>query len=87
VPPYAAPVLATAPVLAPATGGFTSPTAKLLLLLALFHKQGKLSAADKGALKDRVLRQDALVTAALEVFEIDQDLDELLDTLRRLLAL
>jgi len=66
---------------------FGSATSKLLLLIALFHKQGRLSAEEKGKLKDRVLRQDSLVHAALDVFEIDQDLDELSDTLRRITAL
>jgi len=68
-------------------GAFSSPTSRALLLLALFAKQGKLSSAEKGALKERVLRSDVLVNAAMEVFEIDQDLDELCDTLKRIAAL
>jgi len=68
-------------------GGFGSSTARLLLLLSLFSKQSKLSAQEKSALKDRVLRGDALTAAALEVFQVDQDLEELLDSLRRIAAL
>lgn len=66
---------------------FTSITSRALLLVALFAKQGKLSASEKALLKDRVLRNDALVVAALEVFDVDQDLEELCDTLRRIAAL
>jgi hypothetical protein len=61
---------------APKTSG-----AKLLLLLSLLAKGGKISPADRGTLKDKAIRGDENLLCALEVFEIDKDFDELADTL------
>lgn len=58
-------------------------TTKLLLLIALLSKKGLISGDEKGVLKDLTLSKNELVLSALEVFEIDQDLNELADTLRR----
>eukprot|EP01127_Copromyxa_protea_P013859 TRINITY_DN376_c0_g1_i1.p1 TRINITY_DN376_c0_g1~~TRINITY_DN376_c0_g1_i1.p1 ORF type:complete len:888 (+),score=171.53 TRINITY_DN376_c0_g1_i1:42-2666(+) len=59
-------------------------TTKLLLLIALLSKKGLISTEEKGKLKDLTLAKDELINSALEVFEIDQDLNELADTLRRI---
>jgi hypothetical protein len=61
-----------------------TPTTKLLLLIALLSKKGMITDVEKGCLKDLTLSKDELVCSALEVFEIDQDLTELADTLRRI---
>ena len=39
-------------------------------------KAGNLSAAQKGALKDAIFRNDDRVSAAIEVFELDNDVEE-----------
>eukprot|EP01124_Arcella_intermedia_P019949 TRINITY_DN2731_c2_g1_i1.p1 TRINITY_DN2731_c2_g1~~TRINITY_DN2731_c2_g1_i1.p1 ORF type:complete len:192 (-),score=58.48 TRINITY_DN2731_c2_g1_i1:52-627(-) len=61
-----------------------SPITKLLLLLSLTFKQGKISTADKDTLKPLILQSNQLILSALEVFEIDQDLEEFIDTLKRI---
>ena len=43
----------------------------------------RLSPAQKGALKDLIVRGDGRIAAAVMVFDSDSDADELLDTLRR----
>jgi len=53
----------------------------------LIFKQGRISNEEKGKLKDLTLRKDGLVEAALEVFEIDQDLEEFVDTVKRICKL
>jgi hypothetical protein len=63
------------------------PTTKILLLLALLYKQGRLTADERGKLKDMVITRHEAVFAGLEVFELDQDLDELVDTLKRICRL
>eukprot|EP01122_Echinamoeba_exundans_P015092 TRINITY_DN7025_c1_g1_i1.p1 TRINITY_DN7025_c1_g1~~TRINITY_DN7025_c1_g1_i1.p1 ORF type:complete len:798 (+),score=227.94 TRINITY_DN7025_c1_g1_i1:99-2492(+) len=63
------------------------PTTKILLLLALLYKQGRLTADERGKLKDMVITRNEAVFAGLEVFELDQDLDELVDTLKRICRL
>ena len=45
---------------------------------------GLLGAGGKAALKDLILRNDRRVMAAVEVFEVDHDVDEMLDTLKRI---
>jgi len=62
----------------------TTVTTKLLLLVALVFKKSLITSEEKGKLKDLVLSNNQLVFSALEVFEIDQDLDELTDTFRRI---
>jgi len=75
------------PGLSSAPQGTQSSTTKLLLLIALTFKQGRISNEEKGRLKDLTLRKDGLVLAALEVFEIDQDLEEFVDTVKRICKL
>lgn len=59
------------------------PTTKLLLLVTLCFKQGSITSDEKSALKDLIIDRNEAVFAALEVFEIDQDLSELVDTFKR----
>lgn len=60
------------------------PTTKLLLLIALCHKQGNISAEEKAVLKEMVIERNEAIFGALEVFGIDQDLEELVDTFKRI---
>jgi len=62
-------------------------TTKLLLLIALCYKKNDISDSEKGNLKDLVISGNPLVFSALDVFEIDQDLEELVDTLKRICKL
>mmetsp|Transcript_330 Transcript_330/g.343 ORF Transcript_330/g.343 Transcript_330/m.343 type:complete len:329 (+) Transcript_330:111-1097(+) len=57
-------------------------------LKAASHLQsdGWISQESKGKLKDLILIEDERVMAAVEVFEIDHDVEELLDTLNRICA-
>lgn len=48
---------------------------------------GALNKVEKGKLKDLILREDKAVMAAVEVFETDHDVNEMLDTLRRIVRL
>lgn len=66
------------------TAAKNSQHTKLLLLIALCSKQGSISMDEKGKLKDLVISGSPVLLSALEVFEIDQDLEELVDTLRRI---
>ena len=43
-----------------------------------------VDARGKAALKDLILRNDRRVMAAVEVFEVDHDVEEMLDTLKRI---
>ena len=61
-----------------------SHSAKLLLLLARLSRDGKISNAQKSKLKDLVIARNAAVISALEVFEFDSDVTELVDTLQRI---
>mmetsp|Transcript_7205 Transcript_7205/g.22090 ORF Transcript_7205/g.22090 Transcript_7205/m.22090 type:complete len:106 (-) Transcript_7205:235-552(-) len=83
--PTAAPmsIPTTAPSL-PSSDAPTSTYAKLLLLVSMLVKGGKLTQKQRDALKDRIIKGDANLTCALEVFEIEKDFDELADTFRRI---
>jgi hypothetical protein len=59
------------------------PTTKLLLLVSLTFKQGSITSDEKATLKDLIIERNEAVFGALEVFEIDQDLEELVDTFKR----
>lgn len=61
------------------------PTTKLLLLVTLCFKQGSITSEEKATLKDLIIDRNEGVFAALEVFEIDQDLSELVDTFKRVI--
>eukprot|EP01121_Diplochlamys_sp_Union-15-3_P004173 TRINITY_DN1416_c0_g1_i7.p1 TRINITY_DN1416_c0_g1~~TRINITY_DN1416_c0_g1_i7.p1 ORF type:complete len:801 (+),score=218.27 TRINITY_DN1416_c0_g1_i7:736-3138(+) len=60
------------------------PTTRMLLLVALCFKEGAISAEEKGKLKDMIFSGNEYVYSAVEVFDIDQDLDELVDTFKRI---
>lgn len=68
----------------PANPANTRASTKLLLLVALCFKQGTITSEEKGKLKDLVINGNTLLLSALDVFEIDQDLPEFIDTARRL---
>jgi hypothetical protein len=59
------------------------PTTKLLLLVSLCYKQGSLSQDEKNTVKDLIIARNEAIYAALEVFEVDQDIEELVDTFKR----
>uniref|UniRef100_A0A7S2S2Q7 Uncharacterized protein n=1 Tax=Mucochytrium quahogii TaxID=96639 RepID=A0A7S2S2Q7_9STRA len=48
------------------------------------EKLGLVDASGKGALKDLIFAEDKRIMAAVEVFELDHDLNEMLDTLHRI---
>jgi hypothetical protein len=50
----------------------------------LAFKKGNLTIQEKGKLKDLIIIGNDLLTSALEVFEIDQDFEELIDTFKRI---
>jgi len=64
-----------------------SPVAKLLLLVSMLYKGGKINDNEKNRIKDLVINGDKAVICALEVFEVEKDFDELADTFRRLSSL
>jgi len=67
--------------------GEVRPTTKLLMLVALCFKQGAINAQEKGKLKDLIIAGNELIYSAVEVYLIDQDLDELVDTFKRICRL
>lgn len=67
--------------------GEVRPTTKLLMLVALCFKQGAITAQEKGRLKDLIIAGHELIYSAVEVYLIDQDLDELVDTFKRICRL
>lgn len=64
-----------------------SNVSKMLLLLARMGKEGLITSAEKGQLKDKVIARDYAVISALQVFEVDRDFNELADTLKRICRL
>jgi len=58
-----------------------SPVAKLLLLVSMLFKGNKLTEQHRATLKQLIFQNNPSILCALEVFEIDQDFDELADTL------
>jgi len=61
------------------------PTTKLLLLVSLCYKQGSITSDEKSTLKDLIIDRNEAIFGALEVFEVDQDLEELVDTFKHLI--
>jgi hypothetical protein len=57
-----------------------TPIAKLLLLISHLYKQGRLNAAQRSTLKDKAMASDAALLACIEAFEVDGDIDEILDS-------
>jgi hypothetical protein len=55
-----------------------------LLLLSVLARTRRITAAEKGKLKDLVLKGQSLVNNAVEAFTVDRDWGELVDTLKRL---
>ena len=66
-------------------GFLRSEISKGLLLVSILTKGGKLSHSQKGELKDIILAGSTKVTHAIECFELDNDVNELLDTLKVIL--
>eukprot|EP01105_Mastigella_eilhardi_P009638 TRINITY_DN226_c0_g1_i1.p1 TRINITY_DN226_c0_g1~~TRINITY_DN226_c0_g1_i1.p1 ORF type:complete len:785 (-),score=192.29 TRINITY_DN226_c0_g1_i1:110-2389(-) len=72
-----------APELRAALGKLTDKVSRLLFLVAHLAKLNMLTAEEKGKLKDLLLNNRAsMMCMALEVFEVDQDLDDFTDTLK-----
>tara|TARA_R110002050_G_scaffold263380_1_gene403948 strand:+ start:197 stop:436 length:240 start_codon:yes stop_codon:yes gene_type:complete len=64
-----------------------TPLAKLLLLVSMLHKGGKISATERNALKSLIVANDENLLCALEVFELEKDFDELADTFRHIVSI
>ena len=85
VPTWAQPVVAPNPPFAPLVAPPSpSPMAQRLLLLSDLVKQGKITLDQKRDLKDLLLQGDELINSTFEAFHVDNDLDELLDSLQML---
>ena len=61
-----------------------SDTSKLLLLISKMAREGLITNDEKATIKDLTLQRNSAVISALEVFEIDHDLEELADSLQRI---
>jgi hypothetical protein len=64
-----------------------SPVTGLLVLVSMLFKSNRISAKEKSTLKDLIIAENYNVLCAYEVFQVDNDLDELADTLRRIVNL
>ena len=58
--------------------------AMALKATARLSDAGKITPTEKGVLKELILDHDKRIFAAIEVFEIDQDASEMLDTMYRI---
>lgn len=68
---------------------FTQTSLRQRLALALraaarLGQTGQLNTYEKGCLKEKILSKDKRVIAAIEVYEVDGDAEEMLDTLMRI---
>lgn len=63
-----------------------SYVSKLLLLIARMMKDQLITKEERAVLKDMVLTKNPMALSALEVFEVDNDYDELADTFKRIVA-
>eukprot|EP00339_Tiarina_fusa_P029651 CAMPEP_0117004946 /NCGR_PEP_ID=MMETSP0472-20121206/5747_1 /TAXON_ID=693140 ORGANISM="Tiarina fusus, Strain LIS" /NCGR_SAMPLE_ID=MMETSP0472 /ASSEMBLY_ACC=CAM_ASM_000603 /LENGTH=1154 /DNA_ID=CAMNT_0004706065 /DNA_START=652 /DNA_END=4116 /DNA_ORIENTATION=- len=61
-----------------------SDISKLLLLVSQLCRDGLLSEEEKSSIKNLIIRRNATVISALEVFEIERDFHELADSFRRI---
>ena len=61
-------------------------TSRFMVLLSQLFKEGRVDRDDRGALKELLLVEDSVVFGAFEAHELEPDLDDLVDTLRRYLA-
>ena len=59
-----------------------SDVSKLLLLVRQLHLDGLLSDHEKTAIKHLIIQRNSNVISALEVFEIERDMEELADSLK-----
>ena len=66
---------------------FASNLSRSLLLVSLLLRKGLITKEERGVIKNLLLSRDASVSAAVSVFEIDQDTEELADTWRRIVTL
>ena len=51
---------------------------------ARLHSASMLDDGERAALKELIIDEDMRVQAALEVYEMDRDVDEFLDTMQRI---
>lgn len=61
-------------------------TSRFMVLLSQLFKEGRVDRDDRGALKELLLVEDSVVFGAFEAHELEPDLDDLVDTLRRYLT-
>eukprot|EP01128_Nolandella_sp_AFSM9_P004727 TRINITY_DN2170_c0_g2_i1.p1 TRINITY_DN2170_c0_g2~~TRINITY_DN2170_c0_g2_i1.p1 ORF type:complete len:809 (-),score=217.66 TRINITY_DN2170_c0_g2_i1:6-2393(-) len=66
---------------------FASRVSRALLLVSLLLRKNLLNIDQRGVIKDLIIAGNEVVFAALEVFEIDQDVNELADTWARVVRL
>ena len=63
---------------------FATFYSRLLLLISLLFQAKKLNEQEKNRLKNLTLQKDERMIAALQTYEVDKNLDELTDTLKRI---
>eukprot|EP01114_Cavostelium_apophysatum_P011331 TRINITY_DN2554_c0_g1_i1.p1 TRINITY_DN2554_c0_g1~~TRINITY_DN2554_c0_g1_i1.p1 ORF type:complete len:745 (+),score=183.66 TRINITY_DN2554_c0_g1_i1:494-2728(+) len=68
----------------PWEGKQVSSMTKSFLLVSLLFREGFIDSHQKEKLKDLVIGGSNVITAALEAFEINDDFDELADTMKRI---
>eukprot|EP01090_Pellita_catalonica_P000570 TRINITY_DN10390_c0_g1_i2.p1 TRINITY_DN10390_c0_g1~~TRINITY_DN10390_c0_g1_i2.p1 ORF type:complete len:665 (-),score=119.73 TRINITY_DN10390_c0_g1_i2:35-2029(-) len=55
---------------------------RALLLVSLAFKAGRITSDERATLKESFVRDDAILDSAVQVFIMDRDVDELVDTLK-----
>eukprot|EP01088_Endostelium_zonatum_P003790 TRINITY_DN14977_c0_g1_i1.p1 TRINITY_DN14977_c0_g1~~TRINITY_DN14977_c0_g1_i1.p1 ORF type:complete len:664 (-),score=174.41 TRINITY_DN14977_c0_g1_i1:7-1998(-) len=58
--------------------------ARALLLITVLHQVGRLTDKERDALKAALLRSEDIISAAVTVFMMDRDVEELVDTFKRI---
>eukprot|EP01087_Luapelamoeba_hula_P016105 TRINITY_DN4921_c0_g1_i2.p1 TRINITY_DN4921_c0_g1~~TRINITY_DN4921_c0_g1_i2.p1 ORF type:complete len:694 (-),score=127.78 TRINITY_DN4921_c0_g1_i2:30-2111(-) len=64
--------------------GDLTPPSRALYLISLAYKQGDISMSEREKLKELFIQGSEIISAAVEVFDIDRDMLELVDTFKRL---
>jgi len=57
---------------------------RALLLLGLCHQAGRITDDERAVLKAAFVRDEEIIAAAIQVFLMDRDIDELVDTFKRI---
>jgi len=58
-------------------------TTKLLLSISELYKSGQINQDERAVLKNLALKHDKTIICALRAFEVDNDWEEFMDTLKK----